>query len=84
MAKKRLMFGFWYCLFLIMISAKISCSARADKEIRERFYGNLINSTSPETNDTSIAKMFDQVLEKEFSDNDQSEGLLSLATFGSS
>ncbi|KAL5555318.1 hypothetical protein UlMin_037554 [Ulmus minor] len=41
---------------------------------RERFYGNLYNSSAPESNDGSIAKMFDRVLEKEFSENDQPEG----------
>lgn len=74
MAKKRGVLGFWYFLFTILIYARISFSARSDKEMRERFYGNLLNSSTPNTNDT-IAKMFDRVLEKEFAENDQPEGL---------
>ncbi|KAF4401835.1 hypothetical protein G4B88_013122 [Cannabis sativa] len=75
MAKSQIggAFRFWFCLFTILIYARISSSVRSDKEIRERFYGNLLNSTAPESNDT-IAKMFDRVLEKEFSENDQPEG----------
>lgn len=49
-------------------------SARSDKEIRERFYGNLLNSSAPDNGEGSIAQMFDRVLEKEFSENDQPEG----------
>lgn len=50
-------------------------SAGSDKEIRERFYGNLsFNSSAPDSGEGSIAKMFDRVLEKEFSENDQPEG----------
>lgn len=50
-------------------------SARSDKEIRERFYGSIaLNSSAPESGEGSIAKMFDRVLEKEFSENDQPEG----------
>ncbi|KAH7537923.1 hypothetical protein FEM48_Zijuj03G0144400 [Ziziphus jujuba var. spinosa] len=74
MAKKRGVFGFWYFLLAILVFARVSFSARSDKEIRERFYGNLLNSSTPDTNDT-IAKMFDRVLEKEFAENDQPEGL---------
>ncbi|XP_024029665.1 K(+) efflux antiporter 5 isoform X2 [Morus notabilis] len=74
MAKKAGAFGFWFCLFTILIYARISISGRSDKETRERFYGNLFNSSAPESNDGSIAKMFDRVLEKEFSENDQPEG----------
>lgn len=73
MAKKGGAFGFWFCLFAVLIHARISLCVRSDKEIRERFYGNMLNSTVPQTNDT-IAKMFDRVLEKEFSENDQPEG----------
>ncbi|XP_015877839.1 K(+) efflux antiporter 5 [Ziziphus jujuba] len=73
MAKKRGVFGFWYFLLAILVFARVSFSARSDKEIRERFYGNLLNSSTPDTNDT-IAKMFDRVLEKEFAENDQPEG----------
>lgn len=74
MAKRGGAFGFWFCLFTILIYARISFSARSDKETRQRFYGSLFNSSSPESNDGSIAKMFDRVLEKEFSENDQPEG----------
>ena len=48
-------------------------SARSDKETRERFYGSLVNSSAPDSGDASIAKMFDRVLEKEFSDNESSD-----------
>ncbi|GFY81964.1 K+ efflux antiporter 5 [Actinidia rufa] len=55
--------------------AIIADSARSDQDIRERFYGNLsLNSSSPNTDEGSIAKIFDRVLEKEFSENDQPEG----------
>ncbi|GMN40881.1 hypothetical protein TIFTF001_010097 [Ficus carica] len=74
MAKRGGAFGFWFCLFTILIYARISISVRSDKETRQRFYGNLINSSAPDSNDGSIAKMFDRVLEKEFSENDQPEG----------
>ena len=59
--------------------AIIAASARSDQDIRERFYGNLsLNSSSPNSDEGSIAKIFDRVLEKEFSENDQPEGPLSL------
>ncbi|CAL5404907.1 unnamed protein product [Camellia sinensis] len=68
-------FGFRICLLLITFCTIISVSARSDQDIRERFYGNLsLNSTAPNAGDASIAKMFDRVLEKEFSENDQPEG----------
>lgn len=67
-------FGFTHYLVLFLILARICLSARSDKETRERFYGNLVNSSAPETGEGSIAKMFDRVLEKEFSENDQPEG----------
>ena len=73
--KKGRAFGLWFFLLAILICARVSLSARSEKEIRERFYGNLYNSSAPESNDGSIAKMFDRVLEKEFSENDQPEGL---------
>ncbi|KAF3433095.1 hypothetical protein FNV43_RR24197 [Rhamnella rubrinervis] len=75
MAKKgvRGVLGFWCFLFTILIYARVSFSGRSDKETRERFYGTLLNSSTPDTNDT-IAKMFDRVLEKEFAENDQPEG----------
>lgn len=70
---------FWMCILLLMtakIDYKLFCNcARSDQEMRERFYGNnLYNSTSPNGEGT-IAKMIDHVLEKEFSENDQPEGL---------
>ncbi|KAK4559948.1 hypothetical protein RGQ29_008943 [Quercus rubra] len=74
--KKRGTLGFWYCLFVILISTgnwNCGCAARSEKEIRERFYGSLLNSSAPDSSDGSIAKMFDRVLEKEFSENDQPE-----------
>ncbi|KAM1368452.1 hypothetical protein PS1_001781 [Malus domestica] len=72
--RKRCAFGFCYCLLTILICARVSVSARSDKEIRERFYGNMTNSSAPDSGDGTIAKMFDRVLEKEFSENDQPEG----------
>jgi len=57
-------------LLLILICV----NGRSDKEVRERFYGNLVNSSAPDNGEGSIAKMFDRVLEKEFSENDQPEG----------
>ncbi|KAL5570051.1 hypothetical protein UlMin_026626 [Ulmus minor] len=73
MVKKGRAFGLWFFLLAILICARVSLSARSEKEIRERFYGNLYNSSAPESNDGTIAKMFDRVLEKEFSENDQPE-----------
>ncbi|CAI9092110.1 OLC1v1027271C1 [Oldenlandia corymbosa var. corymbosa] len=67
------LYPIWY-LFLIGYFVAVSVSATSEQEIRNRFYGNLVNSSSPETGDGSIAKMFDRVLQKEFSDNDQPEG----------
>ncbi|PQQ07168.1 K(+) efflux antiporter 5 isoform X1 [Prunus yedoensis var. nudiflora] len=72
--RKRVVFGFCYCLLTILIYARVSFSARSDKEIRERFYGNMMNSSAPDSGDGTIAKMFDRVFEKEFSENDQPEG----------
>ncbi|KAF9668271.1 hypothetical protein SADUNF_Sadunf15G0111600 [Salix dunnii] len=60
-----------FCMLLILICV----NGRSDKEVRERFYGNLVNSSAPDNGEGSIAKMFDRVLEKEFSENDQPEGL---------
>ncbi|OAY30453.1 hypothetical protein MANES_14G032300v8 [Manihot esculenta] len=71
---KRAVFGFWCCLLLLLVYTRICVSARSDKEIRERFYGNLLNSSAPDNGEGSIAQMFDRVLEKEFSENDQPEG----------
>ncbi|XP_030532925.1 K(+) efflux antiporter 5 [Rhodamnia argentea] len=70
----RAMCGLCHCIALILLCMGGSATARSEKEIRERFYGNLLNSTAPESGEGSIAKMFDRVLEKEFSDNEQPEG----------
>nr|XP_011470444.1 PREDICTED: K(+) efflux antiporter 5 isoform X2 [Fragaria vesca subsp. vesca] len=68
-------FGFCYCVVTLLIHARVSSAVRSDKEMRERFYGTtMINSSAPVNNDGTIAKMFDRVLEKEFSENDQPEG----------
>ncbi|XP_022724944.1 K(+) efflux antiporter 5-like isoform X2 [Durio zibethinus] len=72
-SSRRGVFGCVYYLVLILLHARICIAARSDKEIRERFYGNLANSSSTGTGEGSIAKMFDRVLEKEFSENDQPE-----------
>ncbi|XP_009596158.1 K(+) efflux antiporter 5 [Nicotiana tabacum] len=66
----------WIFLFLSVayFGRMTALAARSEKEIRERFYGNLVNSSAPDSNDGTIAKMFDRVLEKEFSENDQPEG----------
>ncbi|CAI9762371.1 unnamed protein product [Fraxinus pennsylvanica] len=66
--------GVFVFVFVIISCAEIGRSARSEQEIRERFYGNLINSSAPGNGEGSIAKMFDRVLEKEFSENDQPEG----------
>ncbi|KAG6657061.1 hypothetical protein I3843_04G058300 [Carya illinoinensis] len=73
-AKKQGALGFCCYLLVIFICVRNCVSTRSDKETRERFYGNLLNSSAPASNDGSIAKMFDRVLEKEFSENDQPEG----------
>lgn len=66
---------FLICFFLTMLCATICVSARPDKEIRERFYGSLAGeSSAPDSGEGSIAKMFDRVLEKEFTEGDQPEG----------
>ncbi|KAM3340657.1 K(+) efflux antiporter 5 [Capsicum galapagoense] len=65
----------WIFLFVsVAYCGRMSLAVRSEKEIRARFYGNLVNSSAPDTNDGTIAKMFDRVLEKEFSENDQPEG----------
>ncbi|XP_056158812.1 K(+) efflux antiporter 5 isoform X2 [Syzygium oleosum] len=70
----RAMRGPCRCIALILLCMVASAAARSEKEVRERFYGSLLNSTAPESGEGSIAKMFDRVLEKEFSDNEQPEG----------
>lgn len=63
------------CFVLILVFyAQTSMCIRSEKEIRERFYGNLVNSSAPDTGDASLAKMFDRVLDREFSESDQPEG----------
>ncbi|KAF6160369.1 hypothetical protein GIB67_019138 [Kingdonia uniflora] len=64
------------CMAVMMISQSTLCgSTRSDKEMRERFYGNMsLDSSPPDSGEGSIAKIFDRVLEKEFSDNDQPDG----------
>lgn len=73
-SSRRGVLGSVYCLVVVLSYARICLSARSDNEIRERFYGNLVNSSATGTGEGSIAKMFDRVLEKEFSENDQTEG----------
>ncbi|KAK8489330.1 hypothetical protein V6N13_030852 [Hibiscus sabdariffa] len=75
-SSRRGVLGSVFCLVLVLVlsCAKICVSVRSDQEIRERFYGNLVNSSSTGTGEGSIAKMFDRVLEKEFSENDQTGG----------
>ncbi|RWR87475.1 K+ efflux antiporter 5 isoform X1 [Cinnamomum micranthum f. kanehirae] len=66
----------WVIFFFLIttICARTFASARPDKEIRERFYGNLAGeSSAPDSGEGSIAKMFDRVLEKEFTEGDQPE-----------
>ncbi|KAK3040122.1 hypothetical protein RJ639_027848, partial [Escallonia herrerae] len=73
-SSKRETRAVWICLVVLACCAGLSSGARSEKEVRERFYGNLLNSTAPDSGEGSIAKMFDRVLEKEFSENDQPEG----------
>ncbi|KAI3778124.1 hypothetical protein L2E82_07165 [Cichorium intybus] len=61
-------------LIIIAFCGRILVSARSDQETRERFYGTLVNSSAPESGEASIAKIFDRVLEKEFSDNESTDG----------
>lgn len=72
-AKSR-SFGCGSCLIMFLLYTTICVAARSDKEIRERFYGTLVNASGTDAGDGSIANMFDRVLEKEFSDTDQSSG----------
>ncbi|RZC57665.1 hypothetical protein C5167_004973 [Papaver somniferum] len=59
---------------IILITFCIYVNGRTDKETRERFYGNLSMTASPPNSDEgSIAKIFNNVLDKEFSDSDQPE-----------
>ncbi|KAK4795675.1 hypothetical protein SAY86_028001 [Trapa natans] len=74
-SSRRILHGFCRCAALMLLLMVGSVWARSDKEIRERFYGNFVNSSAPESGEGSIAQMFDQVLEKEFSENEQPEGV---------
>ncbi|KAL1531475.1 K(+) efflux antiporter 5 [Salvia divinorum] len=59
---------------ILVFCAESSHSARSKQEIREEFFGDLIhNTTTAEDGEASIAKMFDRVLEKEFSETDRPE-----------
>nr|XP_043632372.1 K(+) efflux antiporter 5 [Erigeron canadensis] len=72
-------------LMIMTILMIVKVSARSDKETRERFYGSLVNSSAPESGDDgSIAKMFDRVLEKEFSDNDATDASSARSSFNNS
>ncbi|KAL6008009.1 hypothetical protein ACLOJK_033514 [Asimina triloba] len=71
---QRMLLGLLFFSVIAAFCFRVSLSARSDKEIRERFYGNLsLDSAPPDSGEGSIAKMFDRVLEKEFSDGDQPE-----------
>ncbi|KAL7590035.1 hypothetical protein Lser_V15G35949 [Lactuca serriola] len=61
-------------LIIIAFCGRILVSARSDQETRERFYGTLVNSSAPDSGEASIAKIFDRVLEKEFSENESTDG----------
>ncbi|GKV33688.1 hypothetical protein SLEP1_g42162 [Rubroshorea leprosula] len=73
LSSKRGVFGCAYCLVLMLLYLRICVSSRSDQETRERFYGNIVNMSAPESGEASIAKIFDKVLEKEFPENDQPE-----------
>ncbi|GAA0161746.1 hypothetical protein LIER_17990 [Lithospermum erythrorhizon] len=72
--RKRIMGICWISFFFIVFCCTTVLCARSEQEMRERFYGNFLNSSAPESGDGTIAKMFDRVLQKEFSENDQPEG----------
>ncbi|KAI3471074.1 hypothetical protein Pfo_027737 [Paulownia fortunei] len=63
-----------FIYLILTLCPETGHSVRSKQDIRERFYGNLINSSAAGDGEGSIAKMFDRVLEKEFSENDQPEG----------
>ncbi|KAJ4952532.1 hypothetical protein NE237_029364 [Protea cynaroides] len=72
---KRGIFEFLILLVVFAACTRTAVFARSDKETRERFYGNLsMDASPPVSGEGSIAKIFDRVLEKEFSDNDQPQG----------
>lgn len=65
---------FVVCLSMTPFLAAVR--ARPDLETRERFYGSLVAASTPNaSNEGSIADIFDRVLEKEFSsENDSPKG----------
>ncbi|KAL9225255.1 hypothetical protein vseg_001203 [Gypsophila vaccaria] len=69
---RRRLTVFWLFTLSLMIG-NLVIDARSDQELRERFYGSIFNSTPPDSGGT-IAKMLDDALEKEFSENDQPDG----------
>ncbi|OMO85938.1 Cation/H+ exchanger [Corchorus capsularis] len=71
---RRGVVGCIYHLLLLLLYVRLCVSARSDDEIRERFYGTLVNTSASGSGEGSIAQMFDRVLEKEFSENEQPEG----------
>ncbi|KAJ8752942.1 hypothetical protein K2173_008677 [Erythroxylum novogranatense] len=75
MKKRGGAFRLWCCMLMILaVHVRDGGCARSDQEMRQRFYGNLLNYSTAGDGEGSIAQMFDRVLEKEFSDNDQPEG----------
>ncbi|XP_042505887.1 K(+) efflux antiporter 5-like isoform X2 [Macadamia integrifolia] len=68
-------FEFLVWLVLFAACTRTAVFARSNKETMERFYGNLsLDVSPPDAGEGSIAKIFEGVLDKEFSDNDQPEG----------
>ncbi|XP_062216926.1 K(+) efflux antiporter 5-like isoform X2 [Phragmites australis] len=56
---------------LVLALAMSPAAARPDKEMREKFYGNLVTSGARNASgEGSIADMFGRVLDKEFADSD--------------
>ncbi|XP_020697828.1 K(+) efflux antiporter 5 isoform X1 [Dendrobium catenatum] len=72
----RWMMIVFFVVCLSMMSFPAPVRARPDLEMRERFYGSLVAASTREaSNESSIADIFDRVLEKEFSsENDSPEG----------
>ncbi|XP_058104690.1 K(+) efflux antiporter 5 [Magnolia sinica] len=72
---RGMLLGLLFWSVIMAFCVRVSVPARSDKEMRERFYGNLsLESAPPDSGEGSIAKMFDRVLEKEFTEGDQPEG----------
>ncbi|KAK9103518.1 hypothetical protein Sjap_020772 [Stephania japonica] len=78
MAERNGRLGLLVLVWLVWgaVLSRVSVGMRTDRETRERFYGNLtMGAAPPAPGEGSIAKIFDQVLEKEFSaENDTPEG----------